>query len=114
LKAEFSSRHTPCGKMLTIVSKQIILVHATNTSAKATLASLHPFGNKARLRQVNEIINFKERKVMVFKYIFFINSLQTFCENQNVQVEVLCYFSEKFRIDQISLILLTNKSYIAI
>ena len=46
----------------------IEIVHATNTSAKATLASLHPFGNKARLRQVNEIINLKERKVMVFKY----------------------------------------------
>ena len=46
----------------------IEIVHATNTSAKATLARLHPFGNKARLRQVNEIINFKERKVMVFKY----------------------------------------------
>ena len=46
----------------------IEIVHATNTSVKATLASLHPFGNKARLRQVNEIINFKERKVMVFKY----------------------------------------------
>ena len=46
----------------------IEIVHATNTSAKATLASLHPFGNKARLRQVNENINFKERKVMVFKY----------------------------------------------
>ena len=40
-----------------------------------------------------------------FKYIFFNNSLQTFCENPNVQVEVLCYFSEKFRIYQISLIL---------
>jgi ASC-1-like (ASCH) protein len=26
----------------------IEIVHATNTSAKATLASLHPFGNKAR------------------------------------------------------------------
>jgi hypothetical protein len=46
----------------------IEIVHATNTSAKATLACLHPFGSKARLRQVNEIINCKERKVIVFKY----------------------------------------------
>lgn len=46
----------------------IEIVHATNTSAKATFASLHPFGNKARLKRVNESINFKQRKVMVFKY----------------------------------------------
>ena len=39
-----------------------------NTSAKATLASLHPFGNKARLRKVEELINFRERKVFVYKY----------------------------------------------
>lgn len=44
------------------------IVHATNTSAKATLASLHPFGNKARLRKVEELLNIRERKVFVYKY----------------------------------------------
>lgn len=46
----------------------IEIVHATNTVAKATFASLHPFGNKARLKKVKERVNFKDRKMVVYKY----------------------------------------------
>ncbi|VDI32429.1 Hypothetical predicted protein, partial [Mytilus galloprovincialis] len=47
---------------------EIEIVHATNTAAKATFASFHPFGNKARLKKVKQRVNFKDKKVVVYKY----------------------------------------------
>ncbi|XP_071156769.1 uncharacterized protein [Mytilus edulis] len=47
---------------------EIEIVHATNTAAKATFASFQPFGNKARLKKVKVRVNFKDKKVVVYKY----------------------------------------------
>ncbi|CAC5417124.1 unnamed protein product [Mytilus coruscus] len=44
------------------------LVHATNTTTKAFMASFHPFGNKAKLRKVKEDIDLTKRKVMIYVY----------------------------------------------
>ncbi|XP_063422649.1 uncharacterized protein LOC134707081 [Mytilus trossulus] len=47
---------------------EIEIVHATNTATKATFASFQPFGNKARLKKVKVRVNFKDKKVVVYKY----------------------------------------------
>ncbi|CAG2234656.1 unnamed protein product [Mytilus edulis] len=47
---------------------EIEIVHATNTAAKAIFASFQPFGNKARLKKVKVRVNFKDKKVVVYKY----------------------------------------------